>query len=47
MGPKRRKVLLKHFENSIDAIRGATVSELAQVSGISMDVALAIKSHLD
>ena len=47
VGPKRRKLLLKHFENSIDAIRGATVGELAQVTGISKDVALAIKSHLD
>ena len=47
VGPKRRKLLLKHFENSIDAIRGATVGELAQVTGINKDVALAIKSHLD
>ena len=47
VGPKRRKVLLKHFENSIDAIRGASVNELAAVSGISKEVALNIKSHLD
>ncbi len=47
VGPKRRKVLLKHFENSIDAIKGASVSELAAVNGISKEVALAIKSHLD
>ena len=47
VGPKRRKILLKHFENSIDSIRGASVAELAAVNGISNDVALAIKSHLD
>ena len=47
VGPKRRKVLLKHFENSIDAIKGASVSELAAVNGISKEVALNIKSHLD
>ena len=47
VGPKRRKVLLKHFENSIDSIRGASVAELAAVHGINKDVALAIKSHLD
>jgi len=47
VGPKRRKVLLKHFENSIDAIRNASVSELSAVNGISKEVALNIKSHLD
>ena len=47
VGPKRRKVLLKHFENSIDAIKGASVAELAAVNGISKEVALNIKSHLD
>ncbi len=47
VGPKRRKVLLKHFENSIDAIRGASVAELTAVTGISKEVALNIKSHLD
>ncbi|MCY4147085.1 MAG: excinuclease ABC subunit UvrC [Chloroflexi bacterium] len=47
VGPKRRKLLLKHFENSIDAIRSASIGELAQVNGINKEVALAIKSHLD
>ena len=47
VGPKRRKVLLKHFENSIDAIRGASIAELTAVNGINKEVALAIKSHLD
>ncbi len=47
VGPKRRKVLLKHFENSIDAIRSASITELAEVNGINKEVALAIKSHLD
>lgn len=47
VGPKRRKVLLRHFENSIDAIKGASVAELSAVNGISKEVALNIKSHLD
>ena len=47
VGPKRRKVLLKHFENSIDAIRNASISDLAEVQGINKEVAHAIKSHLD
>ena len=47
VGPKRRKVLLRHFENSIDAIKGASVAELSSVNGISKEVALNIKSHLD
>ncbi len=47
VGPKRRKILLKHFENSIDAIRNASVGELSSVNGISKEVALNIKSHLD
>ncbi len=47
IGPKRRKFLLKHFENSIDAIKSASLSELAEVNGINRQVALAIKSNLD
>lgn len=47
IGPKRRKVLLRHFENSIDAIRRASVGELSEINGISQEVALNIKSHLD
>lgn len=43
IGPKRRKALLKAFGNSIDAIRNATVDELMQVSGITQEVAYAIK----
>jgi excinuclease ABC subunit C len=47
VGPKRRKALLKHFDNSIDAIKNASIDELAKVGGISKEVALSIKSHLD
>lgn len=47
VGPKRRKALLKHFDNSIDAIKNASLDDLANVSGISKEVALAIKSNLD
>ena len=47
IGPKRRKLLLKHFENSIDAIKNASIAELSAVRGISKEVASAIKRHLD
>jgi len=47
VGPKRRKALLKHFDNSIDAIKSASIDELSEVGGISKEVALSIKSHLD
>ncbi len=47
IGPKRRKLLLKRFENSIDAIKNASLDELSAVNGISEKVALDIKRHLD
>lgn len=47
VGPKRRKALLKYFENSIDAIKSASIDEIATVPGINKEVALAIKSNLD
>ena len=47
VGPKRRKALLKHFENSIGAIKNASIAELSAVKGISQGVAAAIKNHLD
>lgn len=47
IGPKKRKALLKHFENSIDAIKRASKEDLMQVSGISEALADAIISHLD
>jgi len=45
VGPARRKALLKAF-GSLDAIRAATVEQLAAVPGIPSTVALAIKEHL-
>jgi excinuclease ABC subunit C len=45
VGPSRRRALLKQF-GSLDGIRVASVDELAQVSGIPRDVAIAIKEHL-
>jgi excinuclease ABC subunit C len=45
VGPSRRRALLKHF-GSLDGIRVASVDELAQVSGIPREVAIAIKEHL-
>jgi excinuclease ABC subunit C len=45
VGPARRKALLRAF-GSIDAIRAASVEQLAAVPGIPSTVALAIKEHL-
>jgi excinuclease ABC subunit C len=45
VGPSRRRSLLKQF-GSLEGIRVASVDELAQVSGIPRDVAIAIKEHL-
>lgn len=46
VGPARRKALLKAFENNIDAIRAASVEELARVPGITPPIAEAIKANL-
>ncbi|MEA3339242.1 MAG: helix-hairpin-helix domain-containing protein [Chloroflexota bacterium] len=45
MGPARRKILLKAF-GSLNAIRAASVEQLAAVPGIPSAVALAVKEHL-
>jgi excinuclease ABC subunit C len=45
VGSARRKALLKTF-GSLDAIRAATVEQLAAVPGIPRDVALTIKENL-
>jgi excinuclease UvrABC nuclease subunit len=46
VGPKKRKALLKAFDNSIDAIRSASVEDLMTVAGINQQLALAIKELL-
>lgn len=46
IGPKKRKALLKAFENSIDAIRGADVEALMAVKGITPELADLIKEML-
>ena len=46
IGPKKRKALLKAFENSIDAIRSASVDELTAVKGINLQLAETIKEVL-
>jgi excinuclease ABC subunit C len=46
IGPKKRKALLKAFENSIDAIRNASLDDLAAVPGIGMQLAEVIKENL-
>lgn len=46
IGPKKRKALLKAFDNSIDAIREASVEQLTAVPGINEELALAIKELL-
>jgi excinuclease ABC subunit C len=45
IGPKRRSALLKHF-GSIDAVRAASVNELAAVPGMTRKAAEQIKSSL-
>jgi excinuclease ABC subunit C len=45
IGPARRKRLLKHF-GSLDAIRAATVEEIAALPGIPRGVAEAVKARL-
>ncbi|MFQ6100120.1 MAG: excinuclease ABC subunit UvrC [Anaerolineae bacterium] len=45
VGPARRKALLKAL-GSLDAVRAASVEQLAAVPGIPRAVALAIKEHL-
>ncbi len=46
MGPGKRKALLKHFGNSIDAIRKASVDELVAVPGINRKLAETIKETI-
>jgi excinuclease ABC subunit C len=46
IGPKRRKALLTQF-GSLDALRNATMEEIASVPGIPVEVAESIKAHLD
>jgi len=45
VGPTRRRTLLKRF-GSLDAIRAASVDDIAAVPGIPRDVAVAIKEQL-
>lgn len=45
VGPKRRKALLDHFDN-LDNIRRASADELAEVPGITHEIALSIKANL-
>jgi len=46
IGPKKKKALLKHFRNSIDAIQNASVEELSQVPGINEILAETIIAEL-
>jgi excinuclease ABC subunit C len=46
IGPKKRKALLKAFDNSIDAIRKADVDQLMTVPGITLELAETIKEML-
>ena len=45
IGPRRRQALLKHF-GSLEAIRQATVEELAAVPGMTRSAAKAVKEQL-
>ena len=46
IGPARRKALLVHF-GDIQRIRAASVEDLTAVPGISPDLAMSIKDHLE
>lgn len=46
IGPAKRKALLKAFDNSINAVRNASVEELSAVKGITSDLAETIKAEL-
>jgi excinuclease ABC subunit C len=46
IGPSKRKALLKAFDNSIGAIRAASIDELARVPGITRKLAETIKEAL-
>jgi excinuclease ABC subunit C len=47
IGPAKRKALLKAFDNSIDAIKKASLDELRTVPGINDKLAEAIKAALE
>lgn len=47
IGPAKRKALLRHFGNSLDAIRKASIEELCAVPGINERLAEAVKAALD
>ena len=46
IGPSKRKALLNHF-GSIEKIKKTTIAELSAVQGITLDLANAIKDHLE
>jgi excinuclease ABC subunit C len=46
VGPKRRQTLLAHF-GTLEDIRRATAEEIGSVPGIPIQVAEAVKAHLD
>ena len=46
IGPKRRQILLAHF-GSLDDLRKATAEEIGSVPGIPIQVAEAVKAHLE
>jgi excinuclease ABC subunit C len=46
IGPSRRRALLKAFNNDIDAIRAASLDDLAKIPGITTKLAEAIKAGL-
>jgi excinuclease ABC subunit C len=47
IGPKKKKALLKHFGNSIGAIKKASVEELCEVPGINRTLAETIHMSLE
>jgi len=46
IGPQRRKALLKAFDRDMEAIRAASIEELAAVPGITREIAENLKAAL-
>jgi excinuclease ABC subunit C len=46
IGPSRRKALLQAFNKDIEAIREASLEELMQIKGVTLEIAQAIKAGL-
>jgi excinuclease ABC subunit C len=46
IGPKRRRALIRKF-GSIEAIKEATIEEIARTQGMTLALARKVKEHLE